>query len=248
MNDNIKENNRKWYENTYNKLIEKGKKRGLLKKSLDYYTEIHHIIPRCMGGKDDSSNLVLLTFKEHVIAHRLLTKIYPNERKLFAAVSFLTSVDKFSDTKIKISLRELDEIRKKSIDYLREINTGSNNPMFGKKISEEHKKILSEVNKRKRSEETRKRMSEAQKGKKATEEVRKKLSKIHKGMKVHSEERKKFLSEKWKNNNPNAVKILDPEGREFPTLKSCADFYKKDSQTIRNWIRKKPEKGFKYIN
>ena len=41
------------------------------------YTEIHHIIPKCMGGTDDKSNLVKLTAREHYIAHKLLTKIYP---------------------------------------------------------------------------------------------------------------------------------------------------------------------------
>lgn len=32
----------------------------------------HHIIPRHMGGTDDSSNLILLTIEEHAEAHRLL--------------------------------------------------------------------------------------------------------------------------------------------------------------------------------
>lgn len=40
------------------------------------YTEIHHIIPRCIGGLDDSDNLVKLTAREHFICHYLLTKIY----------------------------------------------------------------------------------------------------------------------------------------------------------------------------
>ena len=38
--------------------------------------EEHHIIPRCLGGSDDKSNLVKLTAKEHFICHLLLTKIY----------------------------------------------------------------------------------------------------------------------------------------------------------------------------
>jgi hypothetical protein len=40
------------------------------------YTEIHHIRPRSLGGSDDSSNLVRLTYKQHFTAHRLLTKIH----------------------------------------------------------------------------------------------------------------------------------------------------------------------------
>jgi hypothetical protein len=39
------------------------------------YTEVHHVMPRSLGGSDDSSNLVRLTYREHFIAHWLLTKI-----------------------------------------------------------------------------------------------------------------------------------------------------------------------------
>lgn len=39
------------------------------------YTETHHIIPKCLGGSDDPSNLVKLTAKEHFVCHHLLTKM-----------------------------------------------------------------------------------------------------------------------------------------------------------------------------
>ena len=242
----IKEHNRLWYKKTYDALIEKGRQRGNKKSELDYYTESHHIIPKCMGGTDEENNLVLLTYKEHVIAHRLLTKIYPEQQKLFAAVSFLLNIKK-EESNVKVSLKELNDIREKSIEYLRKINTGSGNPMYGKKISEEHKKILSEVNKRKRTEETKRKMALSQLGKKANEETRRKLSHSHKGLKIHSEERKSFLSERWKNNNPNAKKVIDSNGNIFNTLSDCSKFYNKSSQTIRKWIRNNPEKGFKFI-
>ena len=38
--------------------------------------ERHHILPRSMGGSNDSSNIVTLTLREHFIAHWLLWKIY----------------------------------------------------------------------------------------------------------------------------------------------------------------------------
>ena len=90
--EDIKENNRKWYEKTYNNLIKKCKLRGNDKNKLDYYTESHHIIPKCLNGTDDVNNLVLLTYKEHVIAHRLLVEIYPNNYNLLHAVSLMLSV------------------------------------------------------------------------------------------------------------------------------------------------------------
>lgn len=39
------------------------------------YTEKHHIIPKSLGGKNNNSNLVKLTAKEHFICHLLLTKM-----------------------------------------------------------------------------------------------------------------------------------------------------------------------------
>jgi hypothetical protein len=53
--------------------------------------EIHHIIPKCLGGEDDSYNLVKLTYKEHYLAHYLLIKIFPEHTAIiyaFGAMSF----------------------------------------------------------------------------------------------------------------------------------------------------------------
>ncbi len=49
------------------------------------YTELHHVIPRCMGGSDLKDNLVRLTPEEHYLAHQLLVKIYPENKKLLHA-------------------------------------------------------------------------------------------------------------------------------------------------------------------
>ena len=59
------------YNVIYFNIIERAKTRGLIKKSLGYYTERHHIIPRCIGGNNNKENLVLLTAKEHFICHYL---------------------------------------------------------------------------------------------------------------------------------------------------------------------------------
>jgi 5-methylcytosine-specific restriction endonuclease McrA len=61
------------------------------------YYERHHIIPRSLGGSDDPSNLVLLTAREHYIAHLLLYRMAKPEGGLtlkkmaFALVSFLNT-------------------------------------------------------------------------------------------------------------------------------------------------------------
>jgi hypothetical protein len=56
----------------YQRLIAKAQLRVLL----NGYVERHHILPRALGGSDDSSNLVVLTAREHFVAHILLAKIH----------------------------------------------------------------------------------------------------------------------------------------------------------------------------
>jgi len=69
------------YLKHYNLLVEKAKSRVPNLK-----TETHHIVPRCMNGNNDASNLVELTPEEHFLAHQLLVKIYPGNHSLvFAA-------------------------------------------------------------------------------------------------------------------------------------------------------------------
>lgn len=71
----------------YSKLIERAKTRTLVG-----YCERHHVIPRCMGGDNDKSNLVRLAAEEHFIAHQLLVKIFPDNHKLVFALHRLTHV------------------------------------------------------------------------------------------------------------------------------------------------------------
>lgn len=48
--------------------------------------EKHHILPKCIGGTDDASNLVALSPRQHFVAHLLLAKIHPkNVGLLYAA-------------------------------------------------------------------------------------------------------------------------------------------------------------------
>lgn len=40
------------------------------------YSEEHHIVPRCLGGSDEASNLIRLTPEDHFFSHLLLAKIH----------------------------------------------------------------------------------------------------------------------------------------------------------------------------
>jgi hypothetical protein len=56
------------------------------------YCETHHIIPRCMGGTDDTSNLIELSFREHFLAHWMLYMAYPKNYKLANAFWFMCNI------------------------------------------------------------------------------------------------------------------------------------------------------------
>ena len=99
----------------------------------------------------------------------------------------------------------------------------------GKKLSEEHKKKISEANKGNIiSEETRKKLSDAHKN--ISEETRKKLSDAKKGNKNHlgkhhSEETKNKLSEKSKGNTYSLGMHWYNNGKENKFCYECPDSF-----------------------
>lgn len=77
------------YQKIYDAIIERAQssQRSKLKKNdpLYAYFEKHHIVPKCLGGTDDTNNLVLLTAREHFVCHKLLTITQRGNRKIALA-------------------------------------------------------------------------------------------------------------------------------------------------------------------
>src|ERR1700679_2636292 len=73
------------YRLIYNNLISKAQSRqqfcskSKLKKQLKSI-EVHHITPRSMNGTNDKTNLVILSAREHFLAHWLLRNIHRNSQ------------------------------------------------------------------------------------------------------------------------------------------------------------------------
>jgi hypothetical protein len=194
--------NYKWH---YDNLIRTREILNRKKYNGEYY-EDHHIIMKSMGGSDNKNNRLLLTAKEHYIAHYLLWKIYRNNQ---TACAFFYMCNDGNKTGIRISSRLYEEIRVECAKISSEnLKFQWSNPEGRKNLS-----IANSIkNKgRKHSDESRKNMSEAHKGikqsqesinkrtskligKKRTNETKKLLSKINKGKKF-SEEFKLKLSE-----------------------------------------------------
>lgn len=104
------------YEKIYNTLVEKAKVRGLDKSQHEGYFEIHHIVPRCLGGGDEVNNLVMFTAREHYIAHLILTKQYPEVEGLTYAAFMMSAANKGS--------RHYAKLRNMVASYNSERNTG----------------------------------------------------------------------------------------------------------------------------
>ena len=60
------------YQRIHDAIIDRARNR-----TLHGYREKHHVIPRCLGGTNQNTNLVNLTAREHFIIHKLLCEIYP---------------------------------------------------------------------------------------------------------------------------------------------------------------------------
>ena len=111
------------YNLHYKKLIERARYR-----TLNGYKEKHHILPRCMGGSDDSSNLVELTAREHFIAHLLLLKMYPNKHSLIKAINLMC----IQNSKQDRSLNQMyGWLREKFSKEMSQSQQGINNSQFG---------------------------------------------------------------------------------------------------------------------
>ena len=77
------------YKSWYNSIIQKANNR-----TISTYKEKHHILPRCLGGKDNQENLVELTAREHFIVHMLLCKFTKGQAriKMLYAFNFMSVV------------------------------------------------------------------------------------------------------------------------------------------------------------
>lgn len=166
------------YRKIYESLIDKGRNR-----SVDTYTESHHIIPRCIGGVDTEDNLVDLTPEEHFVAHQLLIKIYPNEPKIILAARYMTNGNKKNGGRTNNKM--YGWLKRKHSQAMRDINLGKKQSpdTIEKRASTLRGRIngpLSEESIRKRTE-TRKLRNSGSKRQPRSDETKKKLSDANKG-------------------------------------------------------------------
>ena len=137
------------YTKLYKELIHKAKERDMV----DGYTEIHHIIPKSEGGSNDKDNLVVLTGREHFIAHKILWMETPTNYSRAATYHMMSN-----HRGIKWGAT-YEEVRK--------VFTGENHPL---RQAKNRIKQLESVMGKPKSDEHKKKISQALKGKVRTEE------------------------------------------------------------------------------
>lgn len=155
---------------TYNEFIEKCKNRQLEEGC---YVEVHHVVPKCMGGSNDDSNLIKLTGQEHYEAHKLLALENPDVPGLQTAWWNMCQCKGIKGgRKVVISADEYAEARERHAKRMSELYAGSFKGTSaagwnkGVPTSEEAKKKISEKLKgRIKSEEECRHISESLKGK-----------------------------------------------------------------------------------
>ena len=284
---------RRWYLNIINKFVNSPVDKEHLKIS-----ELHHILPKCLGGKDNSENLVYLPIRYHIVCHILLHKIYPDSVGLTFAVNAMFMVayrEKDKDytgkrgEKKKIiekhySSKEVAGFRE---EFLIASRTEEAKSIHRKPRSEETKEKLRKANLgKKASGETRRKISEANKGEKnwlfgkhQSEETKEKLSKANKGKKRDpdavkrsadgirgeknwtfgkplpdemKEKISKTVSNIWKEKPETfgkaRTKVIDPDGREFNSVKEAAEFWGINQSTLGSKLsRNKDKEGWQYF-
>jgi hypothetical protein len=185
------------YTNWYFSIVNRASDR-----KLDGYIEKHHIIPKCLGGTNDPSNLVKLTGREHFICHWLLTKMTVglNKGKMSFALNSMMNRSNSKMERYTPSSRVYESLR---------VQLSEAHKLLGR--SAEHRAAISLAHTGKLvSIETRQRMSvsskqnivgAAVKGSIRSDSTKRKISQSRKGI-VFSEEHKRKLSDSAKNRKP----------------------------------------------
>lgn len=222
----------------YDDLINFAKPRGLNKKDLDGYFEAHHIVARCLGGNDSEDNLVLLTFKEHILAHLLLHTINPTIYGLTLAFKLLIGVKEKKDlnSDLYIDLSIIDSLK----------NDLLSDPNYKKRISDSIKKCWKDQGYRKQVLDIINTPTAIERRLKNlnTKEAREKKQATF-NTKELKEKRSGITRELWKDSSYvdkiyNSVEIrfgiVGPDNSIYRSVNSASKLLKISRTTLQRWV------------
>ena len=162
------------------------------------YTEKHHTFPKSIFG--NNKRIVVLTSREHYIAHALLEKIYikrcgikdkKTTKMIHAHILMKSKGGYYNSHLYGIARIRMSESKKGKKPYVMTEETrnkmsisksGENHPKYGIPLTQEHRnKLLDSWKGKIQSEESKLKISEANKGRIHTEETKKKWSEARSG-------------------------------------------------------------------
>ena len=120
--------------NRYHKFIDR-----LRNQVVDGYCEKHHILPRSLGGSDDSSNIICLTVRQHYIAHWMLWKAYGGA--MAVAFDYMSGIKRYGSrlpSRIVEALKADVSKRISERPVSKETRQKQSQAKLGKKLTPEH--------------------------------------------------------------------------------------------------------------
>jgi len=84
------------------------------------YDEQHHILPESMGGSNNVTNLVMLTARQHYLAHWMLWKAYKSKEMTSAFFSMSNQSNPHQSRKRRITSKTYEQLRKEFSHYISE--------------------------------------------------------------------------------------------------------------------------------
>ena len=177
------------------------------RKSDDTYYERHHIIPKCMGGSNDKSNLVLLTALEHLRAHLLLPEMVDEKRVKYKLACALNRMMQTSSTHKRAGVLQFYSVARRKFSELRK----------GIKHTDEAKAKISAAHKGRTktdTEEWKSQISASLMGRKRSDETKAKISATLSGTTKRDETKAKISAANVGAKNPFSGKKHTAESRE----------------------------------
>lgn len=198
------------YNRIYEELIANAKEQQRSKGSDEYY-EIHHIIPTSLGGPDTPDNKVLLTAREHYLAHWLLYKFSEGSDKHKMGYAWHNMTISNSH-QYRYNSHTYEYARKACGEAVKYRLSGKTYAEIygGEKAAELLEKRREAKTGNLHSEETREKIRQSRIGK----------SSWAKGATFTEEHRANISASRGNDSrSPKSYKIVDPDGNEYEVIK-----------------------------
>lgn len=240
------------YLNIYINLIEKFKTVENSEDDGTTYYEYHHIVPKCMGGKDTNDNLVKLPIRYHIMAHYILTFAYPEINGLKIALAIFINggtntvqerrniVIKSFSTRTIANMRCLARtaLKNRTDDELIKVREAGDNKIGRRliggnfiSIEKQLDRLIIDTPKMSYSRNPgshKRNKASIGTGRKQTDETKRKISESRK-LRNTSES---YLGGR----NSRAKKVIGPNGQIFDCIQYAANFANVDRTTMRKWL------------